>query len=50
MDVRTALNFLNMGSNLSYTDADKIVLVAKLLTGGSSDSRIVANMNFIEAL
>jgi hypothetical protein len=50
MDVRTALNFLNMGSNLSYTDADKLVLVAKLIAGGSSDSRIVANMNFIEAL
>lgn len=50
IDVKTALNFLNTGSNIQYTDADKIVLIVKCLAGGSADSRIVASMNFIEAL
>ena len=50
IDVRAALNFINLGSNIEYTDADKIVLVVRMLAGGSADSLIVANMNFIEAL
>lgn len=50
IDVRAALNFINLGSNVDYTDSDKIVLVVKMLAGGSADSLIVANMNFIEAL
>jgi hypothetical protein len=46
----TALNFLNMGSNIDYTDSDKIVVVAKLLNKGTANSSLVATMNFIEAL
>ena len=49
-DVRTALNFVNLGSNIDYTDADKVVLVVKQLVGGTNDARIVATINFIEAL
>jgi hypothetical protein len=49
-DLSTALNFLNMGSNIEYTDADKVVLVCKLLNKGSANSNIVSTMNFIEAL
>jgi hypothetical protein len=50
IDVKSALNFINLGSNIEYTDADKIVLIVKLLAGGSADSLIVASINFIEAL
>jgi hypothetical protein len=49
-DVRTALNFLNLGSNIEYTDSDKIVLVVQQLVGGTSDAQLVATINFIEAL
>jgi hypothetical protein len=49
-EVQTALNFLNLGSNITYTDADKVVLVVKQLVGGTDNSKIVAAINFIEAL
>jgi hypothetical protein len=49
-DVRTALNFVNLGSNIEYTDSDKIVLVVQQLVGGTSDAQLVATINFIEAL
>jgi hypothetical protein len=49
-DVRTALNFINLGSNIEYTDSDKIVLVVQQLVGGTSDAQLVATINFIEAL
>jgi hypothetical protein len=39
-----------MGSNIDYTDADKIVLIVKQLSPAASDAWIVATMNFIEAL
>jgi hypothetical protein len=50
IDVKTALNFLNMGSNIDYTDADKIVLMVKQLSPAAKDAWMVANINFIEAL
>jgi hypothetical protein len=50
LEVKTALNFLNMGSNLEYTDSDKIVLTARLIQAGTSTSTIVGSMNLIEAL
>jgi hypothetical protein len=50
MEVQNALNFLNLGSNIEYTDADRVVLVARMLVGGSSNSQMRATMNFIEAL
>jgi hypothetical protein len=49
-DTQTALNFLNMGSNLAYDDADKVVFLVKLLVGGSSNSDIVASIDFTESL
>jgi len=50
LDVTTALNFLNVGSNIDYTDSDKVVLVVKLLSGGSSNSSIISAINFFEDL
>ena len=50
IDTRTSLNFLNLGSNIEYTDADKVILTARLVTAGSSTSTIVGSMNAIEAL
>jgi hypothetical protein len=50
IDVKTALNFLNLGSNIQYTDADKVVLMVKQLSPAAKDAWIVATMNFIEAL
>jgi hypothetical protein len=50
IDVKTSLNFLNMGSNIDYTDADKIILTARLVAAGSSTSTIVGTINAIEAL
>jgi hypothetical protein len=50
IDVRAALNFINLGSNIAYDDSDKIVLVVKQLKGGTNDAQIVASVNFIEAL
>lgn len=50
LDIRTALNFLNMGSNIDYTDSDTIVLVVKQLVRGTSDGSIIAGMNYIESL
>lgn len=49
-DVRTALNFVNLGSNIEYTDSDKIVLVVQQLVGGTANAQLVATINFIEAL
>ncbi len=49
-DIRAALNFVNLGSNIAYDDSDKIVLVVQQLVGGTSDARLVATINFIEAL
>ena len=50
LDVTTALNFLNLGSNIAYDDADKLVLAIKMVTDGTSDAALLATMNFIEAL
>ena len=51
ISVGTSLNFLNLGSNITYTDSDKIVLmVGVLAAGGTATSTIVGTMNFIEAL
>lgn len=50
IDVKTSLNFLNMGSNINYTDADKIILTAKLVAAGTDPSIIVGSINAIEAL
>jgi hypothetical protein len=50
IDVKTSLNFLNMGSNINYTDADKVVLTAKLVAAGTDPSTIVGSINAIEAL
>jgi hypothetical protein len=49
-DVKTALNFLNMGSNIDYTDSDLVVLCVKLLVGGTDNSSVVATINFTEDL
>lgn len=49
-DVKAALNFLNMGSNIDYTDSDKLVLAVKLIRGGSSDSSILGTISFLEDL
>ena len=53
--INTALNFLNMGSNIDNTDSDKVVLMLKCLsvgtnTTGVNASSAVATMNFVEAL
>ena len=50
LDVFTALNFLNLGSNIAYDDADKLVLAIKMVVDGTSDGSLLATMNFIEAL
>jgi len=49
-DVQTALNFLNMGSNIDYTDSDIVVLAAKLIKGGSTDSQLLGTINYLEDL
>jgi hypothetical protein len=49
-DTQTALNFLNMGSNLAYDDADRVVLLVKLLVGGTDNSSVVATIDFSESL
>lgn len=46
----TDKDFVNLGSNIAYDDSDRLVLVVKMLAGGSSDSRMIAQMNFIELL
>ena len=50
VDVSTSLNFLNMGSNLTYTASDVVVLSVKEITGGSGDGKIVASLDYIENL
>jgi hypothetical protein len=49
-ETKTALNFLNMGSNIDNSNADIIVLACKMLVGGSSDSVIAGGLDIIEAL
>jgi hypothetical protein len=49
-DVRTALNFLNMGSNIDYTDSDLVVLAGKLIVGGTDNSQILGTISFLEDL
>jgi hypothetical protein len=39
-----------MGSNIDYSDADKVVLMVKQLSPAAKDAWMVANINFIEAL
>jgi hypothetical protein len=50
LEVQTALNFLNMGSNIEYTNADIAVLVLKEKTAGTNAALMNATINFIEAL
>lgn len=50
VDVRTALNFFNMGSDLSYNNPDFVVLVVTELAGGTANGQIVGMMNLIESL
>ena len=50
VDVSNALNFLNMGSNLEYTESDQIVLTARVVAVGTNTSSLIGTMNFIEAL
>ena len=50
LDLKTALNFLNMGSNIDYTDSDKIVLAVKLAYAGSANGSLIATMNYTEDL
>jgi len=47
-DVRTALNFLNMGSNIDYTAADIVVLAGKLIVGGTDNSRLLGTISYLE--
>ena len=49
-DVKTSLNFLNMGSNVDNTSADKVVLVVRQIGAGGSAAAVWAAINFIEAL
>jgi hypothetical protein len=50
IDVKTALNFLNMGSNADNTGADFVVLAVQQLVQGTNDAKIVGTLNFIESL
>jgi hypothetical protein len=51
LDIRTALNFINLGSNVDNTDADKIVLAVQVLVDGNAQiGKIIATMNIIESL
>ena len=50
IDVRTSLNFLNLGSNVDNTDADKVVLFVRQLSPAANDAQVVANLNIIEAI
>jgi hypothetical protein len=49
-DVQTALNFLNMGSNIDYTDSDLVVFCVKFLVKGTDNSSIVATIDYTEDL
>ena len=51
-ELRTSLNFLNLGSNVDNTDSDQVVLVVKMIAVGQGNNggAVVAHMNFIEAL
>lgn len=49
-DVRTALNFLNMGSNIDYTDTDIVVLAAKLIRGGTDNNSMLGTISYLEDL
>lgn len=49
-DVRTALNFLNMGSNIDYTDSDLVVLAGKLIVGGTDNSQMLGTISYLEDL
>ena len=49
-DTRTALNFLNMGSNIDYTGSDEVVLLVKLLVGGTDNSSVMGIINYTEDL
>ena len=49
-DIQTALNFLNMGSNIDYTYSDVVVLMVKLLVGGTDNSSVMGTINYTEDL
>jgi hypothetical protein len=51
-ELKTSLNFLNLGSNVDNTDSDKVVLVVKMISvgNGNDGGAVVATMNFLEAL
>jgi len=49
-DVKTALNFLNMGSNVNNTSADKVVLVVRQIGAGGTNASVWGVINFIESI
>ena len=49
-DVHMELNFLNLGSNIDYSDSDKLVLVIQQIKAGSNNGKLIAIMNFMESL
>jgi hypothetical protein len=50
VDTKTSLNFLNMGSDLTYSSPDLIVLAVTELLGGSGNGKIIGLTNIIENL
>jgi hypothetical protein len=50
INVQTALNFLNLGTNVNLTTPDTVVLCAQLITAGQNNSTLYGGFNFIEAL
>ena len=48
VDVTSALNFLNLGSNWNNTSADQVVLVITELVAGGSSGNLFAQINFTE--
>jgi hypothetical protein len=50
IDVKTAINFLNLGSNVDNTGADKVVMVVRQISAGGAAASIWSSINFIEAL
>ena len=48
IDIATALNFINAGSNIEYTDSDRFILTGKVIAAGSNTASLIATMNYIE--
>jgi len=50
INIKEALNFINLGVNVNYTIADQLVLMVTMIDTGNQNGNVFATMSFVEDL